>query len=186
MPLKLITPPSGLAVDETVTKQQHLRILHDLEDSVVQQYIKSATDEAERKTGRQLLEATYELILDGFNTDVKNRIYLPKPPLKSIESITYYDAANQQQTLATSKYYVEVNEIQGYVEFLEATPAVYDRKDAVKITFKAGYGESADLPESIKQWIMIRTANFFEFRQGAEKAEMSDALLWPFMLPELI
>lgn len=186
--LKLITPPVVEPIDIDSAKEQ-LRIGHNYEDRLIDGLIKTARREAENKTGRQLVEATYQLILPKFSIDSDRKIYLSKPPLKSVSSIKYYDSDNDEQTLSAENYYVATDiedDGPGWIYFKNDLPAIYSRKDAVIIEFVAGYGNENNVPEPIKQWMMLRIGHMYEFRQGAEPAMVRDDLIFPYKIFQVV
>jgi hypothetical protein len=67
---------------------------------------------------------------------------LPWPPLITVSGITYFDTDNASQTLGTSNYTVETG-ADGAARIIWTStatiPAVYDRPDAITITFTTGY-----------------------------------------------
>ncbi len=87
--LRLITPPAMEPVTLAEAKL-HARIDHDLEDGLLATFIAAARQHGEQLTGRQFVEAAYELSLDGFPCG-DDPIELPKPPLQAVESISFVD-----------------------------------------------------------------------------------------------
>jgi len=80
MPVKVIIPPAVEPV--TIAEARlHARIDHDLEDGLLATFIAAARQHGEQLTGRQFVEAAYELSLDGFPCG-DDPIELPKPPLR--------------------------------------------------------------------------------------------------------
>lgn len=140
----------------------HSRVLHDVEDELLEAYVKDAIELIERETDRTLVDTTYELVLDCFPSC---RIMLPKPPLRSVTSIEYYDAANELQTLDSAEYYTMApTSQQGYVQPVDHYwPSTYWRPDAVTITYRAGY---STLPHRAMQLIRIKAAASNEHREA--------------------
>ena len=159
MVYKLITSPSGLAVDVTTVKSM-IGLYHSEKDDLIESYIKAATDLAERFTGRQLLTATWEVHLPCWRYEV----LLKKCPLVSIISIQYYDLGNTLQT-------IDLADIDSVAYDLSAEPAViwfpdlfymYERPDALKIQFTSGYGDASDIPEGIINAIALMVGKMVE------------------------
>ena len=72
---------------------------------------------------------------------VRSPILLPMPPWDSTDSVEYYDQNNQLQTVNAAQYQTSGSDTApAELEFNDAFlhPPVYDRLDAVVITFKTG------------------------------------------------
>jgi uncharacterized phiE125 gp8 family phage protein len=114
-------------------------------DEHLTRLIKAATQQATVRSGRQLLATGYRLTIDGFPRG-SDRISLPLPPLKSVESVKYYDANGEQQTLSEDVYRVLAEREPGEIclRYGQTWPTVYDEPDAVEIEYTAGLAETAD------------------------------------------
>lgn len=112
----------------------HLRVQHDDENDSITLLIDSAFDHVERITGRLFRRATCELTLRSF-ADI---IELPRPSLRSITSIEYFDSHGDAQTLDAAEYIADTKSIPGSVEPSTSWPTTANRPDAVTITFEAG------------------------------------------------
>lgn len=155
-------------------------------DPVLCTFISAARAEAETRTSRQLITATWELYLDSFNREqfqvvddferaLINRligtdgtIQIPLPPLQSITSITYLDSAGVSRILAPAAYRVDAVSTPGRVTPAYGTswPDTYPVSNAVVIRFVAGYGDAAaNVPVKIRQWIMAAVGSMNENRE---------------------
>lgn len=166
MRLTLVTPPESepLTVAEV---GEHLRVTHpNAEQAALQLAIKLAREEAESILGRALIEQTWMLSLDAF--PACGEIELPKPPLISIESVTYTDVDGASQTLASSAYEVDLSGEKGrlYLAWDAAWPSVRIERNAVNVTFKAGYGdEASDVPAKFRAWMLTRVGDHYAHRE---------------------
>lgn len=161
------------------------------EDSLIQSLCKAADQIAENKTGRAFMQSTYEYIADTWDEEI---IIYPAP-LVSVESVKYYDSDNVEQTLAADQYVVSVKPIPGVIKFL-SMPSLYDRRDAVTITYKVGYGAAAAdvaaqrsaIPEDVKSWVKINLTTLYENRQMftantvGNIGTYTDTLIYPYLL----
>lgn len=175
MKLKLITAPTT-APAWLNDISDHLRGV--AEDDLLAAYRDTAVSWVEDVTGLQMLTATYEGYLDKFETHIR----IPRPPLQSITSITYFDANNTEQRLSTDDYYLDNAEKATPARvYIPEIPTTYNRPNAVKITFVAGFGDSADVPERGKQIVRMLVADLYRNResQGKDmfKNETYEALL---------
>ncbi len=166
MALVITSVPTGelLSVEET---KRHLRVMSgDLDDEVAT-LIRDARDYCERFTCRTLRTAvTRTLTLADWwpsnycdtyprsyrpiaDKNDRNSLKLPWPPLIAVSAITYYDTSNVTQTLASSNYSVELStDGGGRVIWLSTAtiPPVYDRPDAITVTFTTGYASADTIP----------------------------------------
>lgn len=136
MGLKLKIPPVCEPIDVDEAKA-HLRVDGTGEDRFIKRAIEAARQIAEYDTNRQLVVATHELVLPQFYSTM----YLPKPPLVEVSSITYVDSAGNTQTLATANYDVHTDELVAYIRcaYGYTWPTTRGVKNAVTITFISGY-----------------------------------------------
>jgi len=135
-------------------------VVHDADDMLLG-LIYAATRAAEGYTRRALITQTWDLTLDFFPEWV---IYIPKPTLQSITSITYVDENGVTQTLATDQYMIDVNSEPARITPAWGTvwPSTRWQMNAVTIRFVAGYGLAAAVPEGIKSWMKIRIKHLFD------------------------
>lgn len=91
-------------------------------------------------------------------------IPLPKRPVQSITSITYYDTANVSQTLSTDIYSLDAASRAVKLKYRQVWPAIADRWDAITITYVAGYTSVANVPAIHKQAMRLLISHYFENR----------------------
>ena len=167
----------------------HLRV-DSAFDSELTRLITAARKTVEAYLHRQLINATYAWSFDYW-PDYSFQI--PVGPLSSVTSITYYDANSTQQTWAASNYQVDTTELLGTITL--AANATYpilqtDKKNAITITFVAGYGSSASsVPDNIKQAILVMAGHWFETTTpavtGTIATEIPMHLTW-MLNPDLV
>lgn len=143
---KLITPPAEYPVVLGDLVSVHIKVNEtDDEANLITEFIKTATELVEDYIQRQLMQATWEYQMADFcKLDAQGYLTLWKAPLVSITSVKYFDSDNEEQTLAPSEYQVDTTSLPGRIRFNGNIPGVYDRPDAVKIRFVAGYGNDGD------------------------------------------
>jgi hypothetical protein len=100
-------------------------------------------------------------------------IFLPWPPLRSVDSIKYIDQYGVQQTLTTDQYLVDsVTEPPRVTPaFSVSWPATQNRMNAVEVAFTCGYGAASDVPAGIKQWMLLLIGTLYENRHQHDIAE---------------
>jgi hypothetical protein len=101
-------------------------------------------------------------------------IMLPRPPLQSVVSITYYDENNAQQTLDPSQYLVDIYSEPGRITPAPDTtwPATKRRANSVEITFVCGYGDAAEVPEGLVSWMLLRIGAAYANREEVANAAL--------------
>ena len=148
-----------LSLDEA---KSFMRILDNDSDSDIQAIIKSCIEYVENYTNRQFITATYELYTETF---IKN-MRLPKNPIQSITSIEYLDEDGVYQTLSTDYYYIYGENGVSKIYFQDTLPTHKEHKNAIRITFIAGYGDdSTSVPESIKSCVKVLVSTLYENRE---------------------
>lgn len=122
-------------------------------------------------------------------------IELPRPELQSVTTVQYWDLATSTLlTLASSTYYVVIDEGVGRIQLVDGQswPTTMVRPDAVTITYKAGYGDTADTcPRSVALAIKQMAADWFEHRNSIiiERGTLMvlpthlEPLLWQHRMP---
>jgi uncharacterized phiE125 gp8 family phage protein len=129
-------------------------------ESLVQRNIIAARTYVENVTRRKLVEQTLRLSLSNFPvtystwltarplSDPLRYIRLPCPPIIELVSVSYFDSANASTAIDASNYYVTDDlELRFATGF--SAPTVYDRPDALRITYRAGYlGDGSPGPDS--------------------------------------
>jgi uncharacterized phiE125 gp8 family phage protein len=195
MTLSLKTPPAALALDWVQEVKGHLRLDSEEEQPrVASILIPAATQFAESETDRQLITATWTLYLDAFPC-YGHKIELPKPPLKTVTSVKYYDTAGVLQTWAAAgNYSVQAPAGPfadcGYIlpAYAVVYPVTQSRADAVEIEFTSGYGDTfASVPPLIRAAMLLIVGEQFERREESIAGTIisrvpmaAHNLLWPF------
>jgi len=168
MPYIVTTPAADYPVSVQSLKD-HLRITDATEDTLLAGYLAAATAWVEDYTRRALITRTVTLTLDAFPTS--GVIELSYPPVSAVTSVKYYDTNNAQQTLASSKYWTALGEIDGagsiILKSTESWPDLHeDRPRAVEVVYVCGYGATADVsvPAEIRTAVLLVAATLAENR----------------------
>lgn len=171
MRLHLVTAPAEEPITLAEVKT-HRRVTGPDEDGLLTGLIAAARQLFEDETGRQVVTATWRGHLDRF-PECGQPIVIPKAPLLTVTGITYIDTAGVTQTWSSSEYtvatYAGAFARPGYIypapEYVY--PSVYDVKNAVAVTFTAGYGAAAAVPEGVKAAIKNIVGDLYEEREHA-------------------
>ena len=158
--VRVVTPPTSEPVTIAEAKVQlNIAVSDDAHDLELASLIAAAREEWERDTSTALITRTIEHRMPAFSGIVK----LTVRPVVSITSVKYIDEAGAEQTVASSDYYLDTDE----VRFLDAftRPTTQTRSEAVRVTYTAGYGNSsAFCPQLDRMAIKLSLANRFENR----------------------
>lgn len=160
-----VTPPTV----EPVTLAEvwtHLRLdpsgspLEHPDDDLLAIQIAAARQDAEKQTLRSFVYQTLKVVGPTFPEFIE----LYRPPVIEIVSVTYWDRDNAQQTVSSDDYYVTEDLVPRLMfESTFSVPAVYERNDAVAVTYRAGYAPegspdpdyTTNIPAPIKAAILL-------------------------------
>ena len=133
----------------------HLQVTETDRDSLITTMIAAARAQAETYTGRALITRTLDLRLDAWPGSgtwftraaltvppVREQgIWIPRPPLRSITSITYIDQNGATQTWSSSLYTVDAQTEPGRIEpaYGEVWPVIREQMNAIKVRFVCGH-----------------------------------------------
>ena len=180
MHYKLITPPETYPVTVNEVKEA-LGYYCDEDNDKIEAYIAAAVDYAQDYQRKRVYVAqTWELYLNSFS----NKIELPKIPVQNIESITCKDSTGTETTIDAADYILS-NEgyiVPAYGKYWPSfTPFPVE---PITIRFVAGYAEVDDIPDKIKQAIIL-LVKYFDYvdLHGADKIadsvlQAAERLLW--------
>ena len=185
--LRLKTAPTLTPVSLAEAKT-HLRIDSSFtaDDDYITTLINVATSAAENYTNLAIMEQSWYLDIDDF-PDYFN---LLKGTLRvlTINSITYSDADNASQTLASSNYFADGSIKPARIYFApDATiPSTYDKPNAVSVDFTLGFTAASQVPAPIKQAVLLMVGTYYETRQTVsdrtykEIPQSAEFLLMPY------
>lgn len=158
----VVTGPTSEPVTLTQAKKQlEISTSDTAHDDQLTLLIQAAREQWEHDTDSCCLTQTLSVTLEEWEDD---EIYLPKRPVQSITSITYYDTGNTQQTLSTSVYSLDASCRAVRLKYQQIWPPIVDRWDAVTVTYVAGYTSTTNVPAIAKQAILLLVGHYFENR----------------------
>jgi len=150
-----------VSIEEVKT---HLRIESYYDhDDLVRSYIEATAKMIEQRANLAIMHQTWKLFLSP--EEIKEDIFFFKWPVASISSIKYYDESNTLQTLSTDSYLTALS-IRPAQIIITDLPSVYDRSDAMEITFIGGF---TTVPADIKLGIKQRVYN--EYNRPGDSLE---------------
>ena len=179
MPLQLVTPPAQEPVS-LIEAKAHLRVDFSDDDLLITSLISAARQAAETLTGRQIVTARWKLILDCFPGPSLmgvpaglpfslpgHAVLLPKCPVQSVFAIQYLDMSSSTQIMPSTDYTVDIACEPARITpvFGKIWPICLPQIGAVAITFDAGFGAAAAVPEGLKSWIKLREGSLYAHRE---------------------
>lgn len=145
------------------------------DDDLVSALITAAREHVEEWLGIALVKRTIKEQFDDFPSGGEN-IVLHRYPVQSVTSITYTDTDGNAQTWASSNYSVDVNGHPPvvYEAYNKNYPATRDIRNAVTVTYVAGFDDSGDspqihggVPKDIVAAMKLIIGDLYEHREAA-------------------
>lgn len=171
--------------------KEYMRVENSTDERVLRPFIETARRFAEEYLCRALMQQTFTLTVDAYD-DVndslwegtrtgpylnyyKNHITLPRPPVQSVTSVSTFDDADTQTTMAASKYYVDTSREPGRVVLRQGEnfPTALRVANAIQVVYVAGYTSAYAIPEPIRMGIMQHIAFLYEHRGDMYEAAAS-------------
>ena len=172
---KVITAATGLPVTLMEVKND-LGIYHTERDDVLQTMTEAAVAFSEKFTGqifRYPPETVEQAFADFTNTD------LNYGPVSGVTQVTYFNSSNEETTLPTGNYTVINHGMPGRVEYdgMISVPAIYGRRDAVRVRYTAGYATANDVPADVRTAIILTVRHLYE-SAGNQVKQMPTTAEW--------
>ena len=158
---------SSVPATEPVTTAEaktHLNIDVSDHDTYIGTLVTAARKWVEGKIGRKLVTQT--LISTYDQREFILPLTLPYGPVQSISSVQVYDDENDEWDTVASTAYYQAGDVLAEAEDTAATtwPTADRTRDSFRVTYVAGYGAAAAVPEEIKQAIFLLVGAMFEDR----------------------
>ena len=157
---------------EPVTLDQlkaQLRLTHSRQDDFLASLIISAREIVEGDTWLSLVPRTWTITRRRFPFG-DEAILLPKPPLRTVTSVTYFDNAGDSVEL--TGFRVDSLHMPGSIEpaYGQTWPWTQDGPAGVTVVYECGFATAADVPESLKQAMLMIAAQMFHSDSPVEIA----------------
>ncbi|MEZ4714304.1 MAG: head-tail connector protein [Caldilineaceae bacterium] len=159
----------------------HLRVDDTADDDLITALIVAARQRFEAVTWRSLITQTLVMKLDSWPCG--QCIELPRPPLVSVSSVQYTDDDGVTATFASSNYLVSTAGHPGAIVLKNSADwptTTLQAVDGISVTYVAGYGDAADVPQIIKQAILMMVGHWYENREEIVAAAGVTAARVPF------
>lgn len=183
----VLAQPPGIEPVTLAEAKAQTRVLHDSEDALLNAYIAAARQHAEEYTKRSLITQTWRATWDSFEGP---RLYLPRPPILTVEAVAYTDYDGAEQALAD--YQTSLAGVRPFVTpaYGGDWPLAREIPGAVSVTYTAGYGATAEsVPQAIRLAILMLVGSYYANREhvvvGHNASELPGtvkALLAPYRI----
>jgi uncharacterized phiE125 gp8 family phage protein len=199
MATRLITGPAAepITLDEA---KNHLRVDFSDDDDLISAIITAARVYCEQWTQRAFVTQTWELVIDSFPgsgvrtstssvptfSSSSGEILLPFPPLQSVVSVKYDDAAGNEQTLGALDYDVDnVSQPGWVVPSSSGWPgSIWPGINSVRVRYVAGYlpgtnspiDLAANVPGVIKSAMKLYIGQLYDQREDIAVGTIANKL----------
>ena len=178
--LKRLTAPAAEPITLAEAKS-HLRVDTTADDTLIAGYITSAREWCEDYIDRALVTQQLTMRLDAFPAEIE----LPRPPMATAGtatavSVTYTTGDSlATATLSTSSYRVDRDASPGVIRniYNGSWPSHLLDQNSVSVTWWAGYGAAADVPQRVKTALLMCVHEIYEKRGGGEMPDAAKRLL---------
>jgi len=170
---QVVTPASTYPVS-LIEAKLHLKVDITTDDALITNLIVAATQVSEEYTNRFFIDTVVNQTSTSFNG--LNELF--KSKVRSVTHVKYYDSDNAQQTWANTNYVVnnEFEPCQINLVVDGTLPSIAQRVDAVECRYTVGYGAASDVPDVIKQAILLTLGNWYANRQSVVIGRISTEL----------
>jgi len=159
----------------------HCRVDTTADDALIQGYITTAREWVEDYIDRALVTQQLVMKLDAFPAEIE----LPRPPMiasgtATAVTITYVTGeAGGTATLSASEYRVDRDSTPGAIRTLYAGswPSHLIDQNSVTVSWWAGYGDSASVPQRVKSAILMCVHELYEKRGDGQMPAAAMRLL---------
>ena len=153
-------PASVFAISLAEAKAQCV-VEYDDDDILLSSIIESAQDYCEQYLGFPLTETVYTYFFDCFAASMP----IETPNIKSVV-VTYDDADNVSQTLASTEYHLDQYTKPAILYPVNTWPTTYDKPNAVQIDVIAGETDATLIPGAIKSAMLLLIGHLYRNREA--------------------
>ena len=179
-PVTLAELRKQLGLTATGSPESHL------DDAYVTGLGKAARQYVERVTGHPLMTQTWRMTLADFPPSRDRAIYLAKPPVQSVASVTYIDSTGTEQTWSSSEYEVDTRGLAPRLKPLPgySWPTTGDYLNAVTVTTVNGHAATSspvtdaaeNVPEEAKHAIKLLVTHWYDQRAPVNVGNITSQL----------
>jgi len=167
MSLTRIAPPATYPVDLSQLRE-HLRLDGVEQDPLLLDYLRAACAWVEQHTRRALMAQQWRLSLECWPSSVA-LIELPRPPLLSVDEVSYIDGAGVRTLVPGERYTTSAAAPLAAIAPVWGSvwPSARPQADSIRIDYTAGYADPQDVPADICHAILMLVAHWHEHREAS-------------------
>lgn len=178
--LKRIVAPTSEPITLAEAKA-HCRVDHTADDTLIQGYITTSREWVEDYIDRSLVTQRLTMKLDAFPDEIE----LPRPPMAASGTVTAVivtyvtGEAGGTATLSSAEYRVDRDSTPGVIRttYAGSWPSHLLDQNSVTVTWWAGYGDPASVPQRVKSAMLMCVHELYEKRGNAAMPEAAMRLL---------
>ena len=169
-----VTTASTIQIISTAEAKVHLKVDTTVEDSYIDDLIAAATDSAQEYTNRFFMATKLKQVADTWNGISE----LFKSQVSSVTTISYYDSDGGLTEWDDTNYLIDTSSMPARVTLVPdgTLPDIQDRVNAVIVDYTVGVTTAAEVPQAIKQAILLMIGNYYANRSevvvGSQVNEM--------------
>lgn len=164
---------------EKAKKQLRIEATFEDEDDLIQSYIDAAVMASENYIGGHIQQKDMVIKMDSFDSPIEFEAF----PMQSITSVKYFPVDGSAEATMSDTLYklTKLNDKVYSLRFVNDTPEIADRFDAVSITIVVGF-PTTKTPKPIVQAILLQVADMYERREDRSEVfgTTAMALLRPY------
>jgi uncharacterized phiE125 gp8 family phage protein len=168
-----ITTGSPTVVVTLAKAKKHLRIEDSFaeEDDLIQDYIDAAVTNAENYIGGHIVDKNMIIKMTGFD----NPLIFEAFPVKSVTSVKYFTAGNDdEQTMSSDDYILNAEHKKRYaIRFKNNLPVLQNRVDAVTVTISLGM---TTIEKPIVSAVLLMISDLYERREDRSEVVSTAAM----------
>jgi uncharacterized phiE125 gp8 family phage protein len=176
MSLLLTTPPAAEPVS-LVEAKSHLRVTHPDDDTYISTLIISARRRVEARTGLRLITQAWSQFMDCW--PVGGIVDLQLNPVSTISDVITYGDTDTPATIDPAHYFLDATSNPPRLVFragrFPANPG--RRAKGIEVRLTAGFGAASQVPQELKQAILLIVADAFANRGDESVRPWSPAVL---------
>ncbi|MBA5779492.1 phage head-tail connector protein [Stappia sp. F7233] len=175
-PVRLSAPASTPV--SLAEAKSHLRVEFDDDNELINSLVLAAVAHLEGWNGVLGRCLVTQIWRQDFGAWGNGCLRLPFPDVTSV-TVKYFDRDNAEQTVPAEQFEILEDARGAFLRFIDAFagPSLYeDRSDPVQVSFAAGYGDAAAVPQSIKQAMLLLIGHWYENREAVNIGNITSVL----------
>jgi uncharacterized phiE125 gp8 family phage protein len=135
-----------------------------LQDAVLVGQVRAALATVEGRTGKTLIQRSFKLVVTAWR-DLGRQV-LPSAPVSSVDALTIVDLNEATEVIPATAYRLRPDAHAPVVQSVGLSLPTIPVGGTAEIEFTAGYGTWAQVPEDLKQAVLLLATHFYENRSA--------------------